>query len=191
MPFHKRAVVTATNEDPTKNVRSFYYHIDYTEEPLPEKAAYFCAQYRDEFPEKTGADYLILDAEGEGQLLFQPASENPEIEVDFQVEKEEYRGLILRFTHSEDFGIYRIYLDGKNVRQPADTTAGQKLQDYDFFSRELQVKDSYLGSFKLAPGKHTLRLEGRGKNLFSTGHNVGLDSIRLRERWIKKRKFLG
>jgi len=30
-----------------------------------------------------------------------------------------------------------------------------------------------------------------GKNLLSKGRNVGLDSIRLRERWIKKRKFLG
>jgi len=71
-----------------------------------------------------------------------------------------------------------------------DDLAGQKLQDTDFFSKELQVKDSYLGSFKLAPGKHTLRLECRGKNLLSKGRNVGLDSIRLRERWIKKRKLL-
>jgi hypothetical protein len=111
--------------------------------------------------------------------------------VEFQVEKEEYRGLILRFTYAEDYGVYRIYLDGKNVRQPADYMAGQKIQDYDFYSKDLRVKDNYLGSFKLAPGKHTLRLEGRGKNLFSKGYNVGLDSIRLRERWIKKRKFLG
>jgi hypothetical protein len=372
MPFHKRAVITATNENPSKNVRSFYYHIDYTEEPLPDKTAYFCAQYRNEFPETIGKDYLILDAEGEGhyvgtvmsvrsrspfwfgegdarfyvdgdvkptiqgtgtedyflmawglsqnqfpyfgciymsqdfedlgveyclyrwhiadpvkfskslrfeiehtgwisddetesgkveghvereddmatvafwyqvgqpkrytqlpplaqrmfpnldvimegkalaptakhtpglvdvqkgydwtgdgQLLFQPAGENPEIEVDFQVEKEEYRGLILRFTYAEDYGIYRIYLDGKNVRQPADYMAGQKIQDYDFYSKDLQVKDNYLGSFKLAPGKHTLRLECRGKNIFSKGYSVGLDSVRLRQRWIKKRKFLG
>jgi hypothetical protein len=372
MPFHKRAVITATNENPSKNVRSFYYHIDYTEEPLPDKTAYFCAQYRNEFPETIGKDYLILDAEGEGhyvgtvmsvrsrspfwfgegdarfyvdgdvkptiqgtgtedyflmawglgqnqfpyfgciymsqdfedlgveyclyrwhiadpvkfskslrfeiehtgwisddetesgkveghvereddmatvafwyqvgqpkrytqlpplaqrmfpnldviiegkalaptakhtpglvdvqkgydwtgegQLLFQPAGENPEIEVDFQVEKEEYRGLILRFTYAEDYGIYRIYLDGKNVRQPADYMAGQKIQDYDFYSKDLQVKDNYLGSFKLVPGKHTLRLECRGKNIFSKGYSVGLDSIRLRQRWIKKRKFLG
>jgi hypothetical protein len=372
MPFHKRAVITATNENPSKNVRSFYYHIDYTEEPLPEKTAYFCAQYRNEFPETIGKDYLILDAEGEGhyvgtvmsvrsrspfwfgegdarfyvdgdvkptiqgtgtedyflmawglgqnqfpyfgciymsqdfedlgveyclyrwhiadpvkfskslrfeiehtgwisddetesgkveghvereddmatvafwyqvgqpkrytqlpplaqrmfpnldviiegkalaptakhtpglvdvqkgydwtgegQLLFQPAGENPEIEVDFQVEKEEYRGLILRFTYAEDYGIYRIYLDGKNVRQPADYMAGQKIQDYDFYSKDLQVKDNYLGSFKLVPGKHTLRLECRGKNIFSKGYSVGLDSVRLRQRWIKKRKFLG
>jgi hypothetical protein len=372
MPFFKHAVITITNESPDKNVRSFYYHIDYTrEDALPEKTAYFCAQYRNEFPEKTGGDYLILDARGEGQyvgtvmsirsrspfwfgegdakfyidgdtkptiqgtgtedyflmawgleekqfpffgctymssdfedlgteyclyrwhvpdpvrftkslrfeiehkgwmsadetesgkveghvereddmatvafwyqvgppkrfttlpplaarllpnlditiegralidtarhtpgvlelqkgydwtgdgqLLFMPASEDPEIEVEFKVEKEEYRGLVLRFTYADDCGIYRVALDGKNVRQPADYMAGQKIQDYDFYSKDLEVREQYLGSFKLAAGAHTLRLECRGKNVLSHGYNVGLDSIRLRERWAKKRKLL-
>jgi hypothetical protein len=372
MPFHQRALITITNENPTKNVRSFYYHIDYTEEGgLPQKTGYFCAQYRNEFPEKTGGDYLILDAQGEGQyvgtvmsvrsrspfwfgegdakftidgdskptiqgtgtedyflmawglaetqfpyygctymstdfedlgteyclyrwhiadpvrfsrslrftiehtgwisadetesgkieghvereddmatvafwyqvghprrfttlpplaqrllpdldiviegkallptarrspgvlelqkdyewtgegqLLFQPVGEKPELEVDFQVEKEEYRGLILRFTYADDYGIYRIFLDGKNVRQPADYMTGQKIEDYDFYAKELQVKDNYLGSFKLAPGKHTLRMEWVGRHVNSKGNNLGLDSIRLRSRWSKKRKLL-
>ncbi len=371
MPFARHAVITITNENPEKSVRSFYYQIDYSEEALPEKTAYFCAQYRNEFPEKTGKDYLIMETEGEGQyvgtvmsvrsrspfwfgegdarfyvdgdkkptiqgtgtedyflmawglnenqfpyygciymsqdfedlgveyclyrwhladpirfskslkfeiehtgwisedetesgkieghvereddiatvafwyqtglpkrftkmpplaqrllpnidvtiegktllptakhspgvvevqkgydwtgegqLLFQPSSADPEIQVDFEITKEEYRGLILRFTYGEDYGIYRIFLDGKNLRQPADYMAGQKIQDYDFYSKELKVKDNYLGSFKLAPGKHTLRLECRGKNIMSSGYNLGLDSIRLRERWLKKRKLL-
>jgi hypothetical protein len=372
MPFFKHALITITNESPSKNVRSFYYHIDYTrEDALPDKTAYFCAQYRNEFPEQTGHDYLVLDAEGEGQyvgtvmsvrsrspfwfgegdakfyvdgdtrptiqgtgtedyflmawglsesnfpfygctymssdfedlgteyclyrwhvmdpvrftktlrfeiehngwisedetesgkveghvereddiatvafwyqvgqpkrfttlpplsgrllpnldivteaksliptakhtpgvlelqkgydwtgegqLLFMPASENPEIEVTFKVEKEDYRGLILRFTYADDYGIYRIYLDGKNVRQPADYMAGEKIQDYDFYSEDLKVKDQYLGSFKLSPGTHILRMECRGKNVLSHGYNVGLDSIRLRERWARKRKLL-
>jgi hypothetical protein len=372
MPFHKHAVITVTNESPDRNVRSFYYHIDYTrEDSLPGNTAYFCAQYRNEFPEKIGRDYLILDAAGEGQyvgtvmsvrsrspfwfgegdakfyvdgdskptiqgtgtedyflmawglseanfpyygctymstdfedlgteyclyrwhvmdpvrftkrlrfeiehkgwisedetetgkveghvereddiatvafwyqvgqpkrfttlpplagrllpnldiitegkallptakhtpgvlelqkgydwtgdgqLLFMPAGEDPEIQVEFKVEKEEYRGLILRFTYANDYGIYRIYLDGKNVRQPADYMAGQKIEDYDFYSKDLQVRDHYLGSFGLAQGTHTLRLECRGKNVLSHGKNVGLDSVRLRERWAKKRKLL-
>jgi hypothetical protein len=372
MPFFNRALITVTNESPDKNVRSFYYHIDCTEEEsLPRETAYFCAQYRNEFPEKTGRDYLILDAEGEGhyvgtvmsirsrspfwfgegdvrvyvdgdetptiqgtgtedyflmawglnetqfpyygcvymssdfedlgtqyclyrwhiadpvrfrkslrfeiehtgwisadetesgkveghvereddiatvafwyqvgqpkrftslpplaqrqlpnldviiegktllpaarhspgllqvqkgydwtgdgQLFFQPASEDPEIEVDFQVDKEEYRGLILRFTYGQDYGVYRIFLDGKNVRQPDDYMAGQKISDYDFYSEELQVKEHYLGSFRLTPGKHTLKMVCVGKNVMSRGNYVGLDSIRLRERWDKKRKLL-
>jgi len=62
MPFHKRARITITNES-KRNIRSFYYQIDYTElDKLPPRTAYFCAQYRQEFPEKLGSDHLILDA---------------------------------------------------------------------------------------------------------------------------------
>lgn len=68
MPFYKRAFITITNEG-TKNVRSFYYHIDYNEEILPAKTPYFCAQYKNEFPEKVGSDYTILDAIGEGHYI--------------------------------------------------------------------------------------------------------------------------
>ena len=69
MPFYKAARITITNEG-EKPVRSFYYQIDYTEvDKLPRNAAYFCAQYRQEFPEKTGDDYLIMEAEGRGHYL--------------------------------------------------------------------------------------------------------------------------
>jgi hypothetical protein len=372
MPFFSRALITVTNESPDKNARSFYYHIDYTqEESLPQKTAYFCAQYRNECPEKTGRDYLILDAEGQGhyvgtvmsirsrspfwfgegdvrvyvdgdkkptiqgtgtedyflmawglneaqfpyygcvymssdfedlgtqyclyrwhvadpvrfskslgfeightgwisadesesgqvegqvereddiatvafwyqvgqpkrftslpplaqrllpnldiivegktllptakhspgllqvqkgydwtgdgQLFFQPASEDPEIEVDFQVDKEEYRGLILRFTYGQDYGLYRIFLDGKNARQPDDYVAGLKVSDYDFYAEKLQVKEHYLGSYRLTPGKRILKMVCVGRNVMSSGNYLGLDSVRLRERWDKKRKLL-
>lgn len=371
MPFYKHARITVTNEG-KKNVRSFYYHIDYTEEEkLPVKAAYFCAQYKQAFPEKTGKDYVILDAEGEGQyvgtvmsirsrspfwfgegdpkfyvdgdtkpsvwgtgtedyflmawglneaqfpyfgctymssdfedlgtqyclyrwhiadavkfrkslrfeiehkgwisadetesgkvephvereddistvafwyqvgqpkkytqtpsladrqlpnlditiegktlqptakhslgvlelqkgydwtgegqLLFMPSSDQPVLETEFNIEKEEYRGLILRFTYAQDYGRYRIFLDGKNVQQPEDYMANDKLADFDFYAKELVVKETYLGSFKLAPGKHTLRFECIGRNPMSKGNFLGFDSIRLRERWNKKRKLL-
>jgi hypothetical protein len=371
MPFYKHGVITVTNES-AKNVRSFYYHIDFTEQPVQPRTGYFCAQYRNEFPEKTGHDYLILDAEGEGhyvgtvlsirsrspfwfgegdakfyvdgdakptiqgtgtedyflmawglnealypyfgctfmsvdfedlgaqytlyrwhipdpvrftkslrfeiehngwisadetesgkveghvereddiasvafwyqigqpkrftalppllqrllpnldrvsegktmlptakhspgvvelqkgydwtgegQILFQPASDQPVIEVEFNVEKDEYRGLIIRLTHAEDYGIWRIFLDGKNARQPDDYMAGQKIQDFDLFSKDLVVKDHYLGSFALKPGRHILRFECVGRNPLSKGSYFGLDSVRLRERWLKKRKLLG
>jgi hypothetical protein len=36
-----------------------------------------------------------------------------------------------------------------------------------------------------------LRFEGLGRNPLSSGSALGLDSICLRERWLKKRKFLG
>jgi hypothetical protein len=130
------------------------------------------------------------DWTGEGQVLFMPASDQPVLEVEFNVEKEEYRGLILRLTYAEDYGIYRIFLDGKNVRQPEDYMAGQKIQDYDLYSKTLEVKDHYLGSFKFVPGRHTLRFECLGRNPLSKGNYFGLDSVRLRERWNRKRKLL-
>jgi hypothetical protein len=69
MPFFKRGLITVTNEG-AKNVRSFYYHIDYTEDPgLPRDTAYFCAQYNQAFPEKPGRDYLIADIKGKGHYV--------------------------------------------------------------------------------------------------------------------------
>ena len=69
MPFYDAAKITVINEG-DKNVRSFYYQIDYTEvDKLPENTAYFCAQYRQEFPEKTGDDYLVMEAEGRGHYI--------------------------------------------------------------------------------------------------------------------------
>ncbi len=360
MPFHKRAQITITNES-EKSIRSFYYHIDYTEmESLHEETAYFCAQYRQEFPQTEGRDYLILDAEGrghyvgtvmsvrsrspewfgegddkfyidgethpsiwgtgtedyflcawglreclfpnfgctytnagfgdlgvrytlyrwhitdpvrftkslrfeiehkgwisadetasgkidghvereddmatvafwyqigqpkrftelpplkdrvfpnldlitegkdllatarhsegrleiqkgygwtgEGQLLFLTSADKPFLEVDFQVKKKERRGLILRLTHSYDFGVYQIYFDGKKMGKPVD-----------FYSEKIEIRDRYLGTFELTAGKHTFRFEYTGMNPLSDGKYIGLDSIRLRERWQKKRKSL-
>jgi hypothetical protein len=371
MPFFKRGRITVTNEG-EKKVRSFYYHIDYTEtDGLPEGTAYFCAQYRQEFPESSGMDYLILDAEGQGhyvgtvmsarsrspfwfgegdvriyidgetkpsiqgtgtedyflcawglneclfpyfgctymsadpsdlgvrytlyrwhiadpirfrksirfeiehtgwisadetetgkidghvereddmatvafwyqagqpkrfaalpplnkrifpdldvvvqgkdmiptartsgggielqkgydwtgdgQILFIPSSENPAVELDFQVEKKELRGLVLRLTNAPDYGIYRIFLDGKDVTELQAYPDWHPKGAMDFYDKNIVVKDYYLGSYVLEPGKHTLRFECVGKNPFAKENLFGLDSVRLRERWRKKRKSL-
>lgn len=69
MPFFRRGRVTVTNES-AKNVRSFYYQIDYTSvDALSDSTPYFCAQYRREFPEQSGRDYLVLDAVGHGHYV--------------------------------------------------------------------------------------------------------------------------
>jgi len=368
MPFGKRAKIMVTNEG-AKNVRSFYYHVDYLKvDSLPPDAAYFCAQYRQEFPEQAGRDYLILDAEGQGhyvgtvmsarsrsplwfgegdvriyvdgdpkpaiqgtgtedyflmawglepalhlyfgctymsagaddpgvrytlyrwhvqdpirfakslrftiehtgwisadetatgkidghvereddlatvafwyqagqpkrfttlpplkdrvlpnldvviegpmlaagvkaadgaveiqqgydwtgdgQLLFRPAVDNGGLELEFNVDTEEYRGLVLRFTRAEDYGIYRVLVDGKNI---ADFEGREALRMVDLYSPGLSVGDVYIGSLRLAAGKQVLRLECVGRNPDSQGRLLGLDSVRLRERWQKKRPSL-
>ncbi len=371
MPFFERGLVTVTNEG-AKNVRSFYYHIDYTEvDSLPEKTAYFCAQYRQEFPETLGKDYLILDAEGqghyvgtvmsvqtrspfwfgegdariyvdgdstptiqgtgtedyflsawglnehlfpyfgvtymsddpsslgaratmyrwhvddpirfteslrfeiehtgwisadetesgeidghvereddvatvalwyqvgqpkrfatlpgleertfpnldrviegkdliegarhsageielqrgydwtgEGQILFSPSTDDAFLELEFPVDDSERSGLVLRLTHAPDYGRYRILLDGREVAELEDYPDWNPRGPRDLYASRIEVRDLYLGSYTLSQGRHTLRFESVERNPFSAGNLLGFDSVRLRERWHKKRKSL-
>ena len=83
MPFKKSARITVTNEG-SKQVRSFYYYIDYRLlKDLPENVRYFHAQYRQEFPAQQikfereqprvnldgKNNYLFLEAKGEGHYV--------------------------------------------------------------------------------------------------------------------------
>jgi hypothetical protein len=363
MPFFKRARITITNES-ARRLSALYYHVDYTEEDLPPETAFFCAQYRQEFPQKTGGDYLIADIEGrghyvgtvmsarsrspewfgegdekfyvdgeprasiwgtgtedyflnawgleknclplfgvpfldgdwgdvgtrvcayrwhipdpvrftkslrfeiehwgwmsadetesgkveghverqddmatvafwyqvgqpkrfaklpsaaerrfpnldvivearqflgktkhaggstslqrgyvwtgDGQLFYVPENETdsaptsrPHLQFEFNVEKTERRRLMLRLTHSYDYGIWRIALDGKAIGEPID-----------LYSRQIEVHDHSLGDHELPLGVHTIRLECTGRNPQSAGSRLGVDSVRLRERWNIKR----
>jgi hypothetical protein len=130
------------------------------------------------------------DWTGEGQLFFKPIADRPGLEVTFVVAKEEYRALVLRMTYAADYGAYKVFLDGKNVPLAEDGSAPAESPVFDFYSWDLEVKDVTLGSLKLAAGKHTLRFEGTGRNPLSKGASLGLDSIRLRQRWDRKRKLL-
>jgi hypothetical protein len=61
MPFFKSARLTITNES-DRVLAALYYQVDYTREAsLPADSAYFCAQYRQEFPSEMGHDYLVAD----------------------------------------------------------------------------------------------------------------------------------
>ena len=114
---------------------------------------------------------------GDGQIFFRtPGVDNPWLEVAFPVEKEELRQLTLRMTESFDYGIYRILLDGNVVRDQVD-----------FYGEETKTRELSLGQLRLSPGEHTLRFECVGKRGESRGHYLGLDSVRLRERWNVKR----
>jgi len=103
---------------------------------------------------------------------------------------EDYRGLMLILTHAPDYGIYCIYLDRENIRLPEDYIDPDKPYEIDFYSEQMGVKEIYMGSLSLPVGTHTLRFECAGKNPYSKGYLLGLDSVRLRERWEKKRKSL-
>jgi len=137
------------------------------------------------------------DWTGDGQILFTPSSPNAWMETEFLVEKEEYRGLVLRMTHADNYGKYKIMIDGRPISRVPMTI------DFDFYdpkeeakvmelySKNLNVRDYYLGSTMLKKGKHTIRFEQVGKDANSLGNSLGFDSFRLRERWNKKRASLG
>ena len=115
---------------------------------------------------------------GEGQLFIDNQhGAGAWVEFSFPVEKEELRQLTLRATWSYDFGIWRILLDGQEIREPID-----------FFSPATKVRELNLGQRQLSVGKHTLRLECRGNSGQSRGARLGIDSVRLRQRWNVKRE---
>ncbi|HPU08055.1 MAG TPA: DUF2961 domain-containing protein [Thermogutta sp.] len=115
---------------------------------------------------------------GSGQLFFN--NENGKgawFECNFPVEKEELRQLTLRVTYSYDFGMYRISLDGEEVRR-----------EEDFYNPQITIRELNLGQRVLSPGDHVLRFECVGQSPASRGTKLGVDSVRLRERWQLKRK---
>lgn len=130
------------------------------------------------------------DWTGEGQILFVPSSDEPFLEVEFAVTQSELSGLVLRLTHGPDYGAYRILLDGTEVTELADYPDWNPQGPRDFYAPTVEVKDYYLGSYTLAPGTHTLRFEAASGNPFSSGEILGLDSVRLRQRWHKQRRSL-
>ena len=83
-----------------------------------------------------------------------------------------------------------IFLDGQEVTKLQDYPEWNPQGPRDFYARDVEARDYYLGSYILAPGGHMLRFESAGANPFSTGTAIGLDSVRLRARWHTKRKSL-
>lgn len=69
MPFKKSARVEIVNES-EKPIGLLYYNIDWIKkESLPDNTPYFYAQYRQEYPVRSGRDYVLLDTEGKGHYV--------------------------------------------------------------------------------------------------------------------------
>jgi hypothetical protein len=100
------------------------------------------------------------------------------------------RGLVLRLTRAPDYGRYRIFLDDEPISSLSDYPDWNPRAPFDFYGPTVDTRDLYLGTYELSPGKHTLRFEGAGQNTASTGNYLGLDSIRFRQRWDRKRPSL-
>jgi hypothetical protein len=137
------------------------------------------------------------DWTGDGQILFIPSGGNAWLEADFMIEEEEYRGLILKMTHTDNYGKYKVLIDNRPISRVPMTIdfdfydPKEEVKILDLYSKQLEVRDYYLGSATLKKGKHTIRFEQVGQDANSLGNALGFDSFRLMKRWNKKRVSLG
>ncbi|MDY7107933.1 MAG: glycoside hydrolase family 172 protein [Planctomycetota bacterium] len=107
-----------------------------------------------------------------GQVLYQP--DDPDdawIEIPFTVEEKAPKRLLLNMTRSYDFGRYVVTLNGVQL--------GGVL---DFYHPDTENREYHLLDFWPEPGDYVLRLECVGKHPRSTGHWLGIESVRLRQR---------
>lgn len=68
MPFRKSARIEIVNQSP-KPISLLYYNIDWIEKPVSDDTPYFHARYRQEYPAKSGADYVVLETTGKGHYV--------------------------------------------------------------------------------------------------------------------------
>lgn len=59
----------------------------------------------------------------------------------------------------------------------------------DLYSKEVKKKEIHLLDFWPEPGRYVLRLECTGKNLLSKGYYLGIESVRLRQRRPRVRRY--
>lgn len=59
----------------------------------------------------------------------------------------------------------------------------------DCFSAKIVSEEFHLLDFGTEAGTHTLRLECVGKNVQSEGYYCGIESVRLRERRLRSRRW--
>ncbi len=108
----------------------------------------------------------------DGQLFYQPEStDDAWVEIPFTVGEREPLRLLVSGTRAPDYGIYQAYLNGVAV--------GGQINMYDPGVSEWEW---HLLDFWPEPGDYTLRLECVGRDLRSSGHYLGVESVRLRER---------
>ena len=69
MPFRKSARIEIENQS-QKPLSLLYFNIDWIKlDTLPKDTPYFYAQYRQEYPARSGQDYLLLETTGKGHFV--------------------------------------------------------------------------------------------------------------------------
>lgn len=92
-------------------------------------------------------------------------------ELPLVVEEKEPLRLIAVLERSPHSGIYQAWFDGVKLGEPID-----------LYSAEPEIDDLQFMDFWPEPGKYVFRLECVGRNHLSDGYEIGINSVRLRER---------
>ncbi|MCK5861683.1 MAG: DUF2961 domain-containing protein, partial [Candidatus Hydrogenedentes bacterium] len=103
---------------------------------------------------------------GDGQLFWTPAAPDQSLEFDIEVKESGVNQLLLLVTHSFDYGIFQIELDGKPLGKPVN------LYNENIVSKEIRLQSPMLDA-----GNHVLRFVNVGKENASGGYFFGLDSF--------------
>jgi hypothetical protein len=102
------------------------------------------------------------------QLWLRPGDDSGWVDVTFSVASNLTAELWGRLTHSWDYGIYRVKLDGKEIGQ------------FDLHHANATPTPLRWGMRTLAAGPHTLRFECVGKSEKSKGYFFGFDALTAR-----------
>ncbi|HLA83532.1 MAG TPA: glycoside hydrolase family 172 protein [Thermoguttaceae bacterium] len=124
---------------------------------------------------ETGADYL----KSGGQLAFQPTNvKDGWVDYTFEVKEKEPLRLLVELTRGPSAGIYQVWLNGTKVGNPLD-----------LYEPKPGLWEFHIMDFWPEAGKYQLRLQCVGKNKKSEGINIGVNSVRLRERRPRVKAF--
>ena len=120
-------------------------------------------------------DLLFLRAEGPGARIAIP----------LDVPQDGHYELLAQLAHSQDYGDYRVLLDGKPIapQDELEHEPGANIGSAGLLSTyhsELYVaEDHLLGWTRLSKGRHTVTFVCAGKDVRSTGYNLGIDTLVL------------
>jgi len=106
------------------------------------------------------------------QMLYRPArAEDAWVKLPVEVKAKEPLRLLVNATRSPDSGTYQAYLDDVPLGKPID-----------LYNDQVDNFEYHLLDFWPEPGRYTFTLKCVGRNPKSTGLDLGLESVRLRER---------
>ncbi|MFO7616464.1 MAG: glycoside hydrolase family 172 protein [Bacteroidales bacterium] len=126
----------------------------------------------------TGVIQDNLDHYMDGQLLLAPTSDRASVVIPFTVGEKKPTRLLVAVTKAPDYGIWQAYLNGIKV--------GPTMNLYD---KAVKEWEHHLLDFWPDPGEYRLELRLVGKDHFSSGNLLGIESVRLRERRPRVAEF--